>query len=122
MIGPKVFLTGGDGIGWALDEDLKLTRGALEGSVEFTELADCGIVHSVWWEALLRLPRNELVGKHVICHVPGEPYRYFALPSHRHALSIVNHWVVRSTQAQTEFKRLGVEATLIPYCIDTMVF
>ena len=49
---PKVFLTGGDDIGWALDEDLRLTRKALEGFVEFTDLETCEVVHSVWWEPL----------------------------------------------------------------------
>ena len=38
---PKVFLTGGDGWGWALDEDLNLTKKALEGIVEFADLANC---------------------------------------------------------------------------------
>ena len=56
MTKPKVFLTGGDDIGWALDEDLRLTRKALEGFVEFTDLEACEVVHSVWWEPLLSKP------------------------------------------------------------------
>ena len=41
MTTPKVCLTGGDGIGWALDEDVRLTRRALEGRVELTAVEPC---------------------------------------------------------------------------------
>jgi len=56
MTKPKVFLTGGDDIGWAVDEDLRLTHRAVAPIVNFTELANCDVVHCVWWEGLLMLP------------------------------------------------------------------
>lgn len=48
----KVFLTGGDSVGWALDEDPRLTRRALESVVEFTGLESSDVVHSIWLERL----------------------------------------------------------------------
>ncbi len=119
---PRVFLTGGDGIGWAVDEDLKLTQEALEGTVDLTDLRECQIVHSVWWEGLMILPRDLLIGKRIICHVPGEPFRYFAVPAHRHALSMVGRWVTRTSQASLQLSGLGIASEQIPYLIDVNAF
>ncbi len=119
---PKVFLTGGDGMGWALDEDLSLTRRALEGIVEFTDLEHCEVVHSVWWEGLLRLPKEQLIGKRIICHVPGEPFRYLTLPHHRHAVSLVGCWVTQTSQAAQQLTGIGVPNQLIPYTVDVETF
>jgi len=57
---PRVHLTGGDGIGWAVDEDLRLTRRAIEKLVDLVDLQSCEIVHSAWWYALLELPFEQL--------------------------------------------------------------
>ncbi len=38
MSTPRVFLTGGDGGGWALDDDLDLTRRALADRIEEVDL------------------------------------------------------------------------------------
>jgi len=122
MTKPKVFLTGGDDIGWAVDEDLRLTHRAVAPIVNFTELANCDVVHCVWWEGLLMLPRDQLVGKRVICHVPGEPFRYFAVPRHRHAFDMVGLWVTRSSQARKEMNSVGIPSTLIPYIVDPETF
>ena len=118
----KVFLTGGDRMGWAIDEDYQLTRRALTGVVQFCELADCEVVHTMWWESVLDLPAKELVGKRVICHVPGEPHRYLTLPPFRRAAEKVGLWVVRSRQAADQFTALGSPNVLIPYTVDTTVF
>lgn len=119
---PKVFITGGDGIGWALDEDLRLTALALKDVVEFASLEDCDIIHSVWWEGLTALSASRIRGKVVVCHVPGEPFRYFAVPSHRHAMSIVSLWIPRTSQAEQELYSVGVNCLKIPYLIDTDIF
>jgi len=118
MSKPKVFLTGGDGLGWALDDDLNLTKRALERIVEFTDLKHCEVVHSVWWEKLLALPKEALVGKRIICHVPGEPNRYLTLPYHRHVVPMVGCWVTRSNEASCQLADVGIANKLIPYTID----
>ena len=58
---PKVYLTGGDGIGWAVDEDLRLIRRAIEDIVDLVDLQSCEIVHSAWWYSLLELPFGTVV-------------------------------------------------------------
>lgn len=117
-----MFLTGGDGVGWALDEDLRLTRQALEGIVALSDLADCEVVHSVWWEPLLALAPEQLAGKRVICHVAGEPHRYLAIPAFRHAVARVGRWIAQSGQAACQLAAIGLPNTLIPYAVDTAVF
>ncbi|MDQ7782424.1 MAG: glycosyltransferase [Desulfomonilaceae bacterium] len=122
MSKPRVFLTGGDGIGWAVDEDLRLTEQALEGTVDLTDLQDCRIVHSVWWEGLMVLPHDSLAGKRIICHVPGEPFRYFSVPAHRHARAMVGKWVTRTGQAARQLQGFGIACAQIPYLIDVNTF
>ena len=122
MTKPEVFLTGGDGIGWAVDEDLKLTRRAIESIVDFADLSDCEVVHCVWWEGLAMLSVEQLIGKRIVCHVSGEPFRYFAVPRHRHAIDMVGLWVTRSSQARCEMDSVGIPSRLIPYVIDIETF
>lgn len=119
---PKVFLNGGDEIGWAIDEDLRLSRLAMENIVEFASLEDCEVVHSVWWEGLIRLDARQLKSRIVLCHVPGEPFRYFGVPGHRHAMSVVNLWVPRTSQAERQLRSLGINSLKIPYLIDADIF
>jgi len=119
---PRVFLTGGDGIGWAVDEDLRLTKQAVEDFVDLVDLTESEVVHAVWWWSLLPLSPEDLIGKRIICHVPGEPFRYFAVPEHRRAVSLVGRWVTRTRQAALQFQGLGLESDVIPYLIDTETF
>jgi glycosyltransferase involved in cell wall biosynthesis len=122
MSKPKVFLTGGDKVGWALDEDLKLTESALNGVVEFADLSVCQVVHSVWWEALLELPNGALVGKTVVCHMSGEPRRYLAIARFCHMTSVVGLWIVRTSQAARQLTGLNFPFRKIPYLVDLKTF
>jgi len=119
---PKVFLTGGDGIGWAVDEDMRLTRAALDGLVELVPLERCDVIHSVWWEGLIGLEPRQLRNRVVLCHVPGEPFRYFGIPAHRLAMSAVHLWVPRSSQAEKELRSVGIHCLKVPYLIDATIF
>ena len=119
---PKVFLTGGDGIGWALDEDMKLTRQAMRDIVDFVDLPDCEVVHLLWWEGLTMIPLDQLIGKRVVCHVPGEPFRYLSLPRHRLAFPIVGKWVTRTSQAAAQLRSIGIVSHTVPYLIDVDIF
>ena len=119
---PKVYLTGGDGIGWAVDEDLKLIGRAIEGIVDLVDLQSCEIVHSAWWFSLIGLPLEQLVGKRILCHVPGEPFRYFAVPEHRKAMELVGRWITPTSCACRQMRSIGVETSLIPYMVDVEIF
>ncbi len=119
---PRVHLTGGDGIGWAVDEDLRLTRRAIKNFVDLVDLPSCEIVHSAWWYTLLELPFEQLLGKRIICHVPGEPFRYFSIPEHRRAMEIVGRWITPTSRAHHQMQSIGVETCLVPYIVDTETF
>src|SRR3546814_2593583 len=69
---PRVHLMGGDGGGWALDDDLAQTRAALAGAIEEADLGTADILHSVWWVPLLSLSAAQLARKRVICHLSGD--------------------------------------------------
>ncbi len=118
---PKVYLTGGDS-GWAIDEDLRLTRIALQDLVEFVPLSEADIVHCAWWFGLLLYKKEQLQGKKVLCHIPGEPFRYLRVPEHNDAAEFVSRWITRSQQAVAELNSIGIESDLLPYMIDTSVF
>ncbi len=122
MSRPKVFLTGGDQIGWAIDEDIRLTRAALGETVEFTGLDRADVVHCAWWDRLLQIDPALLAGKRVICHVPGEPRRYLAVPAHRKVVPLVGLWIARSRQGQHQLAAAGLAARMIPYTVDAGLF
>ncbi|HEY61394.1 MAG TPA: glycosyltransferase [Anaerolineae bacterium] len=119
---PKIYLTGSDEVGWALDDDLRLTRFALKDDVELVSIKECEIVHSISWLGLKQLPDQLLIGKRVICHASGEPFRYFQIPGYSRIAQKVGFWVSQTTQAQTQLNNLGVKNLLIPYTVDTSLF
>ena len=114
MTSPKVCLTGGDGVGWALDEDVRLTRQAIERRVEFTAVEHCEVLHSVWWEPLLSMAPAACSAKRIVCHMSGEPFRYLCLPRHRHVVSAVDRWITQTTQATKQCAAVGLPHTYIP--------
>lgn len=118
----KVTLIGGDNTNWALDNDLALTKQALKDIVTFVDITSCDVIHSVSWLDILNVPENLLASKRVVCHIPGEPFRYLMLPHASEAFKWVDKWVAQSTQAQTEMAQLNVRSHLIPYAIDTNTF
>jgi glycosyltransferase involved in cell wall biosynthesis len=118
----KVHLMGGDSVGWALDQDLSLTRTALESVVEWSTLTECDVIHSVWWEPLLSLPEKILQQKTIICHLSGSPFRYLGLPRFAPVLECVDHWISQSTQGQEQADSVGIHSCLVPYALDFNIF
>lgn len=109
-------------MGWALDSDLQQIRRALEGMVDFTDLEQCEVVHSVWWEPLLDIQESKLVNKRVVCHLSGEPFRYLTQPLFSMAMTRVGQWISQSSEAKKQFESIGLKSVIIPYTIDTNVF
>ena len=122
MSHPRVYLTGGDGTGWALDEDLRLTKSALDGVVELTDLAQSDVVHSVWWEPLLAIRPPDFSNKKIVCHLAGEPFRYLTLPRHRHVVSAVDMWIAQTSQAACQCASIGLPHKVVPYSTDVNEF
>ncbi|MGC8658726.1 MAG: glycosyltransferase [Desulfomonilaceae bacterium] len=118
----KVFLTGGDSLGWAIDEDIRLSAMALGGIVDLVDFDESEVVHMAWWEGLNLLPWDKIQGKWIVSHVPGEPFRYFSLMTHRHAVPLISTWISRNSQAKKQLESVGIQSEFVPYVIDTNVF
>ena len=111
---PKVYLTGGDNMNWALDNDLQRTQQALDGLVQFTGIKQCDVVHSMWWSELATIPDDLVEGKRIICQIPGEPLRYLNDPKFSSIARKVGHWIAQSKQAATQLNNLQVPYTPDP--------
>jgi len=121
----RVCLAGGDSAGWALDEELRMVREALAtlpDQVELTSLDQCEVVHCLNPLMLRELPAMALVGKRIVCHVPGDPVWFIQQPEFIRMSSIVGRWIAQSTKAQAALASLGFSAEMISYALDTGVF
>lgn len=118
----RLFLTAGDRIDWAVDEDLSHVRKALKDLVEFTDIASADIVFAIWWAPLSEIEEAQLSGKRVICFMNGESARFLSTPNHRSIFEKVHLWATRSKQATESLRVLGYEAVHVPYWANTAKF
>lgn len=120
---PRVYLCGGDGTGWAIDEDRRQTMLALGGVVELVRSPkDAEVIHSCWWVPLMELSPDETAGKPVICHMAGEPARCLTEVGFVPAMRRVTHWVAQSRHALEQLRDIGASATYVPYAVDAEAF
>ncbi|MFN0133698.1 MAG: glycosyltransferase [Phycisphaerales bacterium] len=119
----RVFLCAGDESGWAIDEDRRLTAAALDGVARLVERPDeAEVIHSCWWEPLMRLPREAVAGKPVVCQMAGDPARVMAEPAFIGAMSRVTQWVAQSRHGWERMRVLSAGAALVPYAVDPTPF
>ena len=119
----RVFLVQGDGSGWAIDEDRRLTMAALAGLVEFVDSPEhAEVVHACWWERLMELPAGVVEGRRVVCHFEDDPVLRLREPSFRAAMERVDHWIAQSRGALRTLGELGVPCSLVPYALDVHAF
>jgi len=118
----KVFLTGGKNIQWALVDDFNTTKKALSSFVEFVSLDDAQVIHVTYIEGLREIPPVKLQDKKIICHMIGEPYRYFKTPEYRFAMNMVDLWIAHSIQALNQLIELKMRVMYVPYIIDRSEF
>ncbi len=119
-----VHLLGADPFGWALAEDLRQTIEAVESFAKPVKPAKAALIHSVWWQDLLKIPEKHIAGKPVLCNLSGEWARYekdFSEDFSR-AAALVKTWVVRSYKARKQLEDKGLNCFYIPYTIDTKTF
>lgn len=122
----KVYLAGYDGIGWAMDDDIKTTKTALlelQDTVEVVEsISDSDVVHCVWGGGLSVYPDHQLKGKRILCHVENEVGWLWRQPHMINTVSKVGLWLAVNQQAVTDLKDLNYKVEYLPYTIDTDVF
>lgn len=118
----RYFPTAGDKHGWAIDEDLRLIRGALRGSVDESAIWRADIVHAPFWMALAMHNPQVLRRRFVIAHADNPPFFYLTQPEFAVGQGMVDLWVARSREALDQFAALGLPAVHVPYAIDETLF
>jgi glycosyltransferase involved in cell wall biosynthesis len=119
---PQVHYFGGQGIGWALDEDLERARQSVRGMVREQSFARASIIHSAWWPPLLQVGALSLRGKKVVCFADNPPAFYLTRTGFEEIASRVDLWIARSSEAVDQFKELGLPVAYAPYTVDATVF
>ena len=119
---PCIHLAGWQKIAWALDEDLRWARAALEGSVVFTSLPRARIVLAAWWPAIEAIGAAALRGKTVVCFADNPPAFYLTRPGFAGVAGRVDLWIARSREAFHQFQALGMPVARSPYGVDPQVF
>jgi len=117
-----VHFVGHQEIKWALDEDLRWARQALNGELQLTSAWQSRILHAAWWPSAWQLGTDVLKGQEVVCFVDNAPSFYARQPEFQAVSPFVDKWIARSTQAVREFSALGIDAELAPYCVDPKIF
>jgi len=118
----RYYPTVGDKHGWAIDEDLRLIRGALEGSARESALWRADVVHAPFWMALAMHDPEVLRRRFVIAHADNPPFFYLTQPEFAAGQRLVDLWVARSREAVGQFAALGLPAVHVPYAIDETLF
>jgi len=118
----RYFSTAGDQHGWAIDEDLRLIRRALQGVAEESSLARAEVVHAPFWLPLALHDPEVLRRRFVMAQADNPPFFYLTQPEFAWGQDIVDLWVARSTEAHAQFEALGLSSVHLPYAIDTSLF
>lgn len=119
---PHVHFFGGQGIGWALDEDLDRAREAVAGRVVAGSFAASPIIHSAWWPPLLQVGAGALAKKSILCFADNPPAFYLTRPGFEEAAARVDLWIARSREAVVQFEELGLSVVQAPYAVDPGIF
>jgi glycosyltransferase involved in cell wall biosynthesis len=117
-----VHLAGSQKIAWALDEDLHWVRRSLDGACRWTSLPGARIIHAAWPAALAVLPPAVLRGKTVICQADNPPSFYLGTDGFGELSRRADLWLARSSEAEEQFRLLGLPVRRVPYCIDPAIF
>lgn len=118
----RLHLTGGDGFGWALDEDIETFRQALPHNVELVGLKEADLVYSPWWRGLASIGSAALVGKRVICGFDNPIFFWITQPDFRGIQDFAGLWLAHGTQALQQARSIGLNCGLVPYALRTDIF
>ncbi len=117
-----VHFIGGEGINWALDEDLRLARACAPNLVKPTDLGLADVVYSVWPGALETVDPARLDGRVIICGFDNPPNHWIKQTSFRRITGYVSLWVTHTAQAMEQARALGLSALPVPYYLDGKTF
>lgn len=118
----RAYLCEGDD-GWAVNEDRRLTRAALDPLVEWVDDPGAAqVIHACWWEPLMKLERGSIESRHVLCHMAGDPARVLTETGFGGALRRVRTWVAQSLGAFEKMTILAGRVSYVPYAVDAEKF
>lgn len=118
----KVFLTGAEGVGWALDTEYVLARQALSAFADVVDAEDgADVIHTVWPEATYwsRTLEKGFGGRPAIAALNNDPLAVARLP--RFVDFARRHYclVAQSSLARARFETLGFDRVpLVPIIAD----
>ncbi|MCD4744091.1 MAG: glycosyltransferase [Desulfobacteraceae bacterium] len=118
----KVFLTGGDAVKWATDDDYNLLQKSLSSFCESVNLKDCNIIHSVNWHALLKISPTYLADRYVITHIPHDIKNMLMQSDYLKISPFVDKWIVMSKRGKKMLQGTGFNYNYVPYSIDMKRF
>ena len=117
-----VHFIGGEGISWALDEDLFFAISGLPDFVKLTTFLNADVIYSVWPGALENISPQKLEGKIVICEFDNPPYYYIKQPSFHKIRQLVSLWVTHTQEASDQAQILGLKFNQVSYRLSGDTF
>lgn len=117
----RTCLIGRDKINWAIDKEFSLTQSMLD-FVKLDSIYFSDVIHCIYWEYLLQIPKEFLIGKKIICHLTHDVEIAIKNPKFSQVCRIVSIWIVRSTKSKSQLDKLGLVAHYIPYTFSNKVF
>jgi glycosyltransferase involved in cell wall biosynthesis len=117
-----VFLSGWLDVPWALDEDLFWVERSLLAECRWSSFPFARIVHAAWPVAISGIPPSALRGKFVICQADNPPSFYLGTQGFDQVSKRVDLWIARSSEAEDQFRWLGLPVVRVPYCVDPAIF
>lgn len=118
----KVFFTGGEGINWALDHDLRHLVRLSRDFVEPVSLKEAEIVHSVFWHGLVRIPPAQLADKRVVTSIADKPQIMLSRPDYLLIRDQVDAWLCEYHESLYFVSNCGLPCHLFPDPIDLEQF
>jgi glycosyltransferase involved in cell wall biosynthesis len=116
----RVFITGGDKVGWALDTDKSTVTAALALSSRATivdRIDQANVVLSVSYKSLLRIPDILRKERIILAQLSQSVNSSLREREFLQCLDIVDNWMAPSRKALVELSRLGVPVTHTPYML-----
>lgn len=120
----KIFLTGADKQGWALDTDFRLASEALGKFAQVVgNIMECDYIHSIWPNQLFLENRNiHRYRKPIVAVFQGDPVRLFETTPGFYKFCNNVFCVAQTTHAEDKLKSMGLNCSKIPYIADLKNF
>lgn len=119
----RVFLTGKDNFGWAMDSAYYNVQNILKDTVELVDKPeDADYIHAIFWDALLHIDKQILKNKIVYSHLTHDLWFMLSKPYYLKVAPYIDKWVVFSSRAKKSMDLLGLNSIQIPYTVDNNVF